>query len=39
MESVNNGEAKDVESLEESERKDGKSEDVVEEPKEGVVCG
>ena len=34
-----NGEVKSRESLEENERKDEKSGDVVEEPKEGVVCG
>jgi tRNA-dihydrouridine synthase 1 len=39
IESVKNVEAKDIESLEENERKGGKSEEVVEEPKEGVVCG
>ena len=38
-ESVVNGEVKSRESLEENERKDEKNEDVVEEPKEGVVCG
>ena len=38
-ESVVNGEVKSRESLEENERKDEKSGDVVEEPKEGVVCG
>lgn len=39
VESVTNGEAKDIESLEQNERNNGKSEGVVEEPKEGVVCG
>jgi tRNA-dihydrouridine synthase 1 len=38
-ESVVNGVVKSRESLEENERKDEKSEEVVEEPKEGVVCG
>ncbi|KAH6644836.1 hypothetical protein C7974DRAFT_384368 [Boeremia exigua] len=39
QESVVDGEVKSSERLEESERRDGKSEGVVEEPKEGVVCG
>lgn len=39
IESVENGQAKGVESLGESERRGGKSEGMVEEPKEGVVCG
>ncbi|KAJ4376823.1 tRNA dihydrouridine synthase [Didymella sp. IMI 355093] len=39
MESVKNGEAKGMESLEDNEKKITKSEEVVEEPKEGVVCG
>lgn len=38
-ESVQNGEAESRESLEENERNGRKSDEVVEEPKEGVVCG
>jgi tRNA-dihydrouridine synthase 1 len=33
------GEVLGKESLEQSEKKDGEKGDVVEEPKEGVVCG
>ena len=38
-ESVQNGEVKSRESLEENEKKDEKSDEFIEEPKEGVVCG
>jgi hypothetical protein len=38
-ENVQNGEVQSRESLEDNEHRDEKPADVVEQPKEGVVCG